>query len=683
MKAKRANRAISDVVATILLLGITVALFAVVSLVVLSYPIPESTPEVNIVGYVDNNIITVEHNGGYDLNLNTIIIVFINNTNSYEFTVDELINDVELRENGWNIGEIIKIDTMDIPIGYDITSSLVEITVIDGKSNSIVMTGIIQDQNVWSTINNPPTFGTPTPGDGSTDQPTDFDWEISITDPNLDDITWEIECNNSQTNSGTGESGGTKTLPLSGLSESTTYTVWVNATDPSGSGLWIRDYFTFNTETTILSIETSIDSISPYEQTSSPLTITATGDSGLDSVELWYKWEGTQQMSICDGFETGMMDTSLWDTYQSGGDARIQFNYGTAHSSSYSCAMDDDDTNSDDYSLNELYTVYDFTGASNINIDFWERDYEDSDEQDNPPSNWVDHGNYDAVAFTNDGTTWYTIFDADDLDNNDWEHFTYDVSSHPNFDSNVNGNFAIKFQQYDNYELTYDGRLWDDICITFTAEDSISWALWSDSSNPDATSPWQWSFDFPEGEGYYEFYSIGKKSGYSDELPPSSADASCHYTWATLTYDDFESGWGSYTDGGRDCIRTSDYQHEGSYSINIRDNSGTSSSFYHTSGIDVHTPGYTSIKVDFWWMWRDGWLNGEDWFVEYYDGTSWNTVLEIDYPSSYSEDVWYHETFYINEASYIFPTNMQIRFRCDASGNNDDVYIDEIEISAR
>jgi hypothetical protein len=39
--------------------------------------------------------------------------------------------------------------------------------------------------------------------------------------------------------------------------------------------------------------------------------------------------------------------------------------------------------------------------------------------------------------------------------------------------------------------------------------------------------PFSFSFDFPEGNGYYEFYSIGKKIGETDEPIPSFADAIC------------------------------------------------------------------------------------------------------------------------------------------------------------
>ena len=155
-------------------------------------------------------------------------------------------------------------------------------------------------------------------------------------------------------------------------------------------------------------------------------------------------------------------------------------------------------------------------------------------------------------------------------------------------------------------------------------------------------------------------------------------------TWDMLAYEDFNSGYGIYTDGGSDCSRRSDYKHEGSHSVRLRDDT-SSSRCTLTNGIDVSTPEYTSIKVDFWWMWNGGgWGNhaNEDWWVRYYDGTQWITVLDMDYPSGHPKDTWYHEIVYINETEYALPTNMKIRFQCDASYDTDRVYFDQIYINA-
>ncbi|UCD14084.1 MAG: DUF2341 domain-containing protein [Thermoplasmatales archaeon] len=57
-----------------------------------------------------------------------------------------------------------------------------------------------------------------------------------------------------------------------------------------------------------------------------------------------------------------------------------------------------------------------------------------------------------------------------------------------------------------------------------------AWMEWDNSSqNPDTASPWSWDFDFPNSTGYYEFYSIGNKSGSPNETAPNTADAICHW----------------------------------------------------------------------------------------------------------------------------------------------------------
>ena len=84
--------------------------------------------------------------------------------------------------------------------------------------------------------NTPPVFGTPSPANGSTGNLLSLSWSIPITDPQGDVFSWTIQCSNGQVTSGTGASNGTKSLSLSGLSNVTTYKIWVNATDPGGSG---------------------------------------------------------------------------------------------------------------------------------------------------------------------------------------------------------------------------------------------------------------------------------------------------------------------------------------------------------------------------------------------------------------------------------------------------------------
>ena len=74
---------------------------------------------------------------------------------------------------------------------------------------------------------------------------------------------------------------------------------------------------------------------------------------------------------------------------------------------------------------------------------------------------------------------------------------------------------------------------------------------------------------------------------------------------------------------------------------------------------------------------------GEDFWVQYYDGSTWHTVAQFARGADFDNDVFTSKTVTIDEANYTFPTGMKIRFMCDASGNKDDIYIDEIRVSAK
>ena len=153
-------------------------------------------------------------------------------------------------------------------------------------------------------------------------------------------------------------------------------------------------------------------------------------------------------------------------------------------------------------------------------------------------------------------------------------------------------------------------------------------------------------------------------------------------SWETLTYDDFEDGFGNYTDGGRDCrlYTGTTYAHQGDNAANIQDNNGYYSSFYHTNSIDVDSPGYTHITVDFW-FYADSMENWEDFYVRFWDGDNWEIVAEYDSGDEFENGQFYHEIVWINETEYNFPSNMKILFQCSASSEYDDIFIDEVYVN--
>ncbi|RLF51328.1 MAG: hypothetical protein DRN24_05155, partial [Thermoplasmata archaeon] len=75
----------------------------------------------------------------------------------------------------------------------------------------------------------------------------------------------------------------------------------------------------------------------------------------------------------------------------------------------------------------------------------------------------------------------------------------------------------------DNLSGLYNVSLWYRF-----SNDNQSWGGWTIVGTKNS-SPWQWSFDFPNGTGYYEFYSIGVDNVGNVESAPSTADAECYY----------------------------------------------------------------------------------------------------------------------------------------------------------
>ncbi len=587
---------------------------------------------------------------------------------------------------------------------------------------------------------------------------------------------------------------------------------WKVAVNDSQDNTTAIYYFT--TET----IETSIDKITPYIVTSSILNISATGPSDMDNITLYYRWSEhnfTEWDALTyDDFEGVGFE---WGNFTDGGVDCLEYTGGTfAHQGSNAANIQDNSGVASSFYHTSGIDV-DSPGYEYIKVDFWFR----GEGMEAGEDFWVQYFN---------GTSWNTVAtfvaDTDFVNGQFYHEIVWINESDYTFPSNM----QIRFQCDASSDL--DDIYIDEIYVNATTAvgASTDWAIWPDSTNPDDVYPWNWSFDFSNGIGYYEFYSIGNKSGSPDEISPSTADAICYYnpnpaptiqvinpvnratnvslqpicqirandgngdlltvywyeyttdswvlrqtndsvpanstvnwtynqadangitywwkvavndsvsntsaiyyfiteylnssvdtispyiqtysplnisatgnsdlsnitlyyrwsennfSWTTLTYDDFEAAgfeWGNFTDGGVDCLEYTDgtFAHQGSNAANIQDINGVASSFYHTSGIDVDSPGYEYIKVDFWFR-GEGMEAGEDFWVRYFNGTNWNTVATFVAGTDFVNGQFYHEIVWINESDYTFPSNMHIRFQCDASSDADDIYIDEIYVNA-
>ena len=140
----------------------------------------------------------------------------------------------------------------------------------------------------------------------------------------------------------------------------------------------------------------------------------------------------------------------------------------------------------------------------------------------------------------------------------------------------------------------------------------------------------------------------------------------------------FETGWDGWSDGGSDCARYSGSRsYEGSYSIYIRDNSGTASAMTSPS---FNLTSYNQVEIEFY-FYSYSMESGEDFWVRFYNGSSWSTVATYARGTSFNNNTFYSATVALDASQYNFASNSQFRFQCDASANNDLIYIDQVTIT--
>ena len=147
-----------------------------------------------------------------------------------------------------------------------------------------------------------------------------------------------------------------------------------------------------------------------------------------------------------------------------------------------------------------------------------------------------------------------------------------------------------------------------------------------------------------------------------------------------INFNDFNTNWGIWNDGGSDCRRASidaPYASGGiGKPVRLRDNS--SSSYTTTDAIDLST--FEEITISFTYYARSMDNPNEDFWLQISsdNGGTFETVEEWNRGDEFQNNVRYYDSVVIPGP---FSSNTKLRFRCDASTNSDYVYLDDIEIT--
>ena len=138
-KIFRNKKGVSEIVGTILLLGMAIALFVIVHIVALDViPYTPTAPSVRISGELQGGKIYLQHNGGDSLPLDTKFI-FTDDTGAIIGEPYYTLNDFNKPNNfgtEWNIGEVIN---------KTITEDKIDMVIIDVETNAIIAQDTFQE----------------------------------------------------------------------------------------------------------------------------------------------------------------------------------------------------------------------------------------------------------------------------------------------------------------------------------------------------------------------------------------------------------------------------------------------------------------------------------------------------------------------------------------------------------
>ena len=139
LRKKRSKRAVSEVISTVLLLGIAVSLFGFLNYVVFSFSFGESAPSVSLVATIDrdSNMVKIEHHGGQSLDGNTDVVITVGSS-YYRRSAGEILLDTN-HDTQWNFGEKVQLF-----IPESLTDTYVHAMVMDPRTNTLLLAIVLQ-----------------------------------------------------------------------------------------------------------------------------------------------------------------------------------------------------------------------------------------------------------------------------------------------------------------------------------------------------------------------------------------------------------------------------------------------------------------------------------------------------------------------------------------------------------
>ena len=183
-------------------------------------------------------------------------------------------------------------------------------------------------------------------------------------------------------------------------------------------------------------------------------------------LSLWVNGSAAQvaSMPFTEDFEAGAALAGYWAVSGTNDHRTAPTIDHNPHGGSWHLGMDDavqDLTNS----RNELTLTIDLAGYENAVLSFWTREI-GGDPHGPPSAPFTDGADFDGVAVSEDGVTWYEVAALRDLSST-YSEIVIDLDAAvAMWGISHNDAFMIRFNHYDDHPMLTDGIVLDDIAIT-------------------------------------------------------------------------------------------------------------------------------------------------------------------------------------------------------------------------
>lgn len=289
------NEGISEIIGTVLLLLIAVALFSVLFAFVLSIPTPQNAPDAQIIFSFDDDNITITHLSGESVDIGSVITFFID---------DEVISEDLISLSAWDVNNNSKFNLGESiiyrPSSGNLSSKNVSLHIVDPNSNTMVMTAVQYVEPIVTTDD--PILSNPYPSFNAKKIPLNETLGITVFDADEDDlnITWYSNASSSSFEIIGTDTGGNKRYyftPTNLNSLGTTYYWKVSAYD--GTEVVTSAVFKFKTVTSLLNSAPQFTSNptpannSINIQLSTPLSISISDADGDNVTVYFYQQNGS------------------------------------------------------------------------------------------------------------------------------------------------------------------------------------------------------------------------------------------------------------------------------------------------------------------------------------------------------------------------------------------------------